>query len=292
MRIIQHSPLHSVQDLGRHGWGHLGISSAGAADMLAHCWANWLVDNSATAATLELIGGGFKALFTQPQSFALSGADCNAHLNDQAIYPWQSYQAQAGDQLRLSSPQSGQIAYLSVAGGFQTSLALGSRSYSRRDDLGQVIGASVPTLAKTTPTRSVPRRFIPSYRAELVLDLLVGYQFDQIQGRIEQPLTVTRHSDRMGIRLHAEHPFESPPMEYSESIALGGVQVPPDGQPIVLNRDRQSLGGYPKLGCLTRLSLSALAQCPPGSQVWMQKSDPTEAVRKLAQLREFFGNFA
>jgi len=291
MQITHKSPLHSLQDLGRFGYSHLGISSAGAADMLAHCWANWLVDNPATAATLECPGGGLRARFDQDQWFSLTGADCQAQLNDRPLLPWRSYQARTGDQLVLGSPRAGQIAYLAVHQGFQTPLVLGSRAWARRDQLGEIISESLPCHPSTGQPKAVAHRFIPSYQAPLTLQLIPSYQFEAIQGDLQQGFEVTRLSDRMGIRLKARVPFTSAPIEQSESIALGAVQIPPDGHPIVLNRDRQSLGGYPKLGCLTRLSLSMLAQQRPGRIVGMQPIELAQAQVKLTQLRQFFGDF-
>ncbi|MGB0957240.1 MAG: biotin-dependent carboxyltransferase family protein [Litorivicinus sp.] len=279
--VVRSSPLHSLQDHGRFGFARFGIAQAGAADRYSLAWANYLLGNASGTAAIELTGGGFEAEFSCHQSFALTGAFADVQLDGAALLPWRSYQARAGSRLRIGSPRSGNHIYLAVAGGFAIASTLGSVSCSRRDGLGGTdgdgrglaAGELLPLTGAVSEAMAVPRSRIPDYRAPLELPLRLGYQAADFSPRdrarlLAEPYQLSAQFNRMGVRLRHGPALEPPGMEFSEPIALGAVQVPPDGQPIVLLNDRQTLGGYPKIGCVLEPALCALSQRRQGA--WVQ----------------------
>lgn len=277
LRIERTSPLHSLQDYGRVGYSRFGLCQAGALDRFSMDWANRLLGNSAGQAVLELSGGGFVAVFSARQSFAVTGAYAPMTLNERSLLPWRSYTAEAGERLLIRGPSAGNHVYLSVAGGFVAPATLGSVATSLRDGLGGVHGDGRALMAgdvlvlaaQVVPDQAVPRSGLPNYRLPLSLRVHPSYQADEVDwsGVLSAPYRVSKNTSRMGVRLAEGPVIRAPAMEFSEPIALGAVQVPPDGQPIVLMNDRQSLGGYPKIGCVWVDDLYQLAQRRPGDWV-------------------------
>ena len=181
---------------------------------------------------------------------------------------------------------------------------LGSVSACQRDSLGGLYGQgeslsiddALPYHAREhRPLNLIPRRYLDSYNQPLVCDVIlrVTNQFasDAMDLFLNQGYKVTREQSRMGYRLDADLSIVSERPRYSIPIPLGGVQVPPSGQPIVLMRDHQSLGGYPILGTLTRKSLGQLAQRRAGQMVSFRAVSREIAVQEFLQYRQFFGDF-
>lgn len=302
LRILHASPLHSLQDLGRFGGQSLGVTTAGPLDVQAFSWAQRILGNSPDEAALELIRGGFIAEFMAPVSFALTGAECAATLSGKPCPNWMTHHANRGDRLVLQSPRQGQITYLSVAGGWDVAPRFGSVATSRRDHLGGLHGEGSPLVAgdicvfraPRQVSGGVPRRFIPNYQHPLTLRFMPGYQWDTFSPSAHTQLLTTTYQvgheiSRMGYRLQGTPLPEVPDAGLSEPIAFGSIQVPPDGQPIVLLRDRQSLGGYPKLGVVVREDIGALCQRRPGDPIVWELADRAEQTDRLVQHIDFFG---
>ncbi|HTN34726.1 MAG TPA: biotin-dependent carboxyltransferase family protein [Marinobacter sp.] len=283
-KILQAGPLASLQDAGRFGVRHLGITQGGAIDL--HAWAigNYLLGNPWGAAGLEVTFGGLKLKAESDLHVALTGADLGAAVNGHAVQVWTVFQMRTGDVLEFSRQRNGLRAYLAVMGGFEAEPVLGSLSGVAREKLGGHSGdgsqlAAGDTLqinreasGRVPKERQVPEAEKTDYGQPAVLDLVLGAQSGEFSGRslfdiFNRGWTVDQRSDRMGIRLNGPLLKCAVSNMISEGLALGAVQVPPDGQPIVLMNDRQTIGGYPRVGTLTPLSCSRLAQCPPGQRV-------------------------
>jgi len=304
MSLLVHrtSPLHSIQDNGRFGYQSVGATPAGPLDMMAFAWANHALKNPINTPVIELIRGGFVAEFKADTSFILTGAECHAKLDGQPCPGWMTQQACRGQQLYIATPQTGQITYLAVAGGFLVPQSFGSAATSTRDQMGGLHGHGLTLQAgdeiayQTRPLvhGGVPRQFIPDYAVPLQLRLIPSYQHDEFGANaiahfFSQLYRLSNNCSRMGYRLEGAPLPNIPPTHLSEPIALGAVQVPPDGLPIVLMRDRQSLGGYPKLGVVMREDLGALAQRRSGDMaVWIPISR-AEAQKRLIAIQHFFG---
>ncbi len=280
LMIEASTPLCLLQDAGRFGVRHLGVTQGGAADWCSMSWANWLLSNKVDAAVVEITLGGFAVVAEEDCLLALAGADLGAQIDGQPLAPWRSFRLTKGQTLRFTQPLLGARAYLAAPGGFTAPKVLGSSATVVREELGGLDGMGLP-LAKgevlgysgeALAVREMPSALRPDFKMHAPLDLVLGAQIGQFSGQslfdvFNSTWTIDSRADRMGIRLlGAALQYQGAPM-ISEGIPLGAVQVPPDGQPIVLLNDRQTIGGYPRLGALTPLALARLAQCLPGAKV-------------------------
>jgi len=293
LMIEASTALCQLQDAGRFGVRHLGVTQGGALDWVAMNWANWLLGNPLGAPVIEVALGGFSVVAEQNCVLALAGADLDARVDDQPLLPWRSFALAKGQRLTLKQPKQGVRAYLAAPGGFQGEAVLGSCATVVREELGGIDGRAVAfgkgqrlAFAGTLPAlREVPEALRPRYLQKPVLDLVMGAQIGDFSGMslfeaFNSDWTLDSRADRMGIRLLGPQlVYQGRPM-ISEGIPLGAVQVPPDGQPIVLLNDRQTIGGYPRLGALTPLALAQLAQCMPGAALRFRAVVQEEAWRE------------
>ncbi|MBP5956947.1 biotin-dependent carboxyltransferase [Pseudomonas anatoliensis] len=280
LTIESSTPLCLLQDAGRFGVRHLGVTQGGAADWCSMGWANWLLGNGLDVPVIEITLGGFAMVAEEDCLLALAGADLGALIDGQPLAPWRSFKLSKGQTLQFTQPLLGARAYLAAPGGFDAPKVLGSSATVVREELGGLDGMGLPlakgsTLSyhgKAAQLREITHQQQPDLRSNEPLDLVLGAQIGQFSGQslfdvFNSAWTLDSRADRMGIRLLGKAlQYQGLPM-ISEGIPLGAVQVPPDGQPIVLLNDRQTIGGYPRLGALTPLALARLAQRLPGAQV-------------------------
>ncbi|WP_223415195.1 MULTISPECIES: biotin-dependent carboxyltransferase family protein [unclassified Pseudomonas] len=302
LSIEASTPLCLLQDAGRFGVRHLGVTQGGGLDWRSMSWANWLLGNALDAAVIEITLGGFTVVAEGDCLLALAGADLGAQLDGQALAPWRSFKLRKGQRLQFTQPLLGARAYLAAPGGFDAPKVLGSSATVVREELGGLDGmgralakgASLSYSAEAPLLmRELPREQIPDFKSDLPLDVVLGAQIGEFSGQslfdaFNSAWTLDSRADRMGIRLLGTAlQYQGKPM-ISEGIPLGAVQVPPDGQPIVLLNDRQTIGGYPRLGALTPLALARLAQCLPGATVRLRPVVQDVAHREQVEyLRRF-----
>ena len=297
------TPLCLLQDAGRFGVRHLGVTQGGAADWVSMSWANKLLGNSLDAAVIEVTLGGLTLLAEQDCCLALAGADLGAMLDSRPLAPWRSFFMRKGERLCFTQPILGARAYLAAPGGFDAPPVLGSCATVVREELGGLDGMG-KALAKGDQLsyagsafvlHALPDHLIPDLNLNSPLDVVLGAQIGQFSGlslfdAFNSEWTLDSRADRMGIRLLGpELVYLGAPL-ISEGIPLGAIQVPPDGQPIVLLNDRQTIGGYPRLGALTPLSLARLAQRLPGVPVRLKPIVQTTAHQQhVAYVQRFQG---
>lgn len=301
LMVHKSGPLTLVQDWGRAGVAHLGISEGGPMDEHAFCWANHLLDNAMNASMLEITLGNAEIAVDTPMTVAVTGADLGQTLNGAPVAGWQRIHLQPGDRLKFHKPVNGLRAYLAVPGGFALPAPFGSQSCVARHQMGGVDGRAcrhgdllTVNAARRLPWRAVSSRFVPDYHSTAPLGVILGYQASLFSGAqlarfFGESYRLSPRSDRMGMRL--EGGVIEPPSDgiISEAIALGAIQVPPDGQPIILGKDRQTLGGYAKLGVLARRDFSRLSQLMPGQAVRFNELSLAEAGRRWQRFARFFG---
>jgi len=296
IRIVDPGPLTTIQDLGRHGHLRSGIPASGAMDRFAFVLANRLVGNADNAAALECTLLGMRFEVERACALAVTGADMPLTINGSAAASWRTIALQPGDKVRLGAARTGVRAYVAFAGGIDVPLALGSRSTYVRGRLGGLQGralrkddrlrlrdASVPVLRRTVA------HAVPTYQDETIIRVALGPQADRftsdgIATFLAQPYKLLPQSDRMGAR------FSGPRIAHthghdivSDGIAAGSVQVPGDGQPIVLLADRQSTGGYTKIATVCSFELARIAQLRPGQSARFQEVSIEEAHRLLRE---------
>ncbi|MET1079244.1 MAG: biotin-dependent carboxyltransferase family protein [Pseudomonas sp.] len=301
LRVIAAGPLSLVQDAGRFGWQHLGVSPSGPLDRQAAAWANRLLDNPWGTPLLEIALGGLELESQVDTWVAVCGAELPIALDGQARPCGSSFAWRAGQRLRLGYARRGQRAYLAVAGGFAMTPVLGSVATQCREGLGGLRGDGarlqagdlLPCAAAERPRATrVPPAFVRPYGDRAALRVMLGgdapsFDADQLAQLFAQSWTLSPQSDRMGARLQGQA-LQAPVRQWSQGLVTGSIQVPPDGQPIILLADRQSMGGYPVLGWVHPLDLDRLAQLPAHGQLTFS---PVEVQQVQAELRTFYRFF-
>jgi biotin-dependent carboxylase-like uncharacterized protein len=291
-------PLTTVQDLGRPGHLRVGIPASGPMDREAFLLANRLIGNADNAAGLECTLIGPRLAFTDERLIAITGADMAPLLNGAPAPTWEGLRVRAGDVLRLGAARSGVRAYVAVAGGIETPPVLGSRATYVRGRLGGVEGRALRKgdrlpLGPTTAARPrrVPPERVPPHGDEPEVAVVLGPQDDRFTARgisalFEAPYEMLPQNDRMGARLRG--PFIEHTRGHdiiSDGVALGGIQVVGDGQPIVLLADRQSTGGYTKIGTVCSFDIGRIAQTRPGGRIRFRRVTVAEAHAMLRESR-------
>jgi len=279
IEVLKAGALTTIQDLGRTGYLGAGVPGGGAMDRLAARVANLLVGNPEGAAVLETTMAGPALLFHAETLVAVCGASFTG------VPSWRPFVVKAGETLSLAELDSGCRGYVAVAGGFVVPSVMGSASTYLRARLGGVEGRAlhkgdalqVGVTAKPQPAQvehwHLSSSILPAYSAQPVVRVTRGAQWDWFsedgQYRLcEARFSVLPQSDRMGLRLNgAALTLKEGREMASEAVTFGSVQVPPDGQPIALMADRQTIGGYPKIADVISVDLPLLAQLRPGDQI-------------------------
>ena len=289
----------TVQDLGREGFGPMGVSASGAADPISLRLGNRLVGNAEGGAGLEmtLLGGAF--LFPEGAIVALVGSDFGASLDGVPVGPWTSVEAIPGQTLRLGPTRSGARCYLCVQGGVAVKPFLGSASTHFLSGLGGLdgrplrkgdilnIGSDPPSFRKRTIASQALRHLSP----RKVLRVTPGPQSDWFPESSQHlfcasAYRVAEESNRMGLRL--EGPPIPPPSGremISEGVALGAIQIPHGGQPIILFVEQQTTGGYPKIANVISADLPSVGQLRPRDEVRFERVT-WEKARSLLEEQE------
>jgi biotin-dependent carboxylase-like uncharacterized protein len=277
-KVISKGIFTTLQDRGREGYKHLGVTQSGAMDEYAYLWSQKLLDNKNSNALEVMVGLKLKA--TLSTEIAVTGADLDFRINGVKKPIWQSYNIKVGDILSFEKRVSGQRAYLAVKDGFSIKKRYGSYSTTLKEGIGSRIkkGDFIPFKTHLLSyIKRVQREYIPNYNDHLTLRVLLGYQDDyfsqeQKERFFSSEYEITLQSDRMGYRLKGEPIIPSIDGIISEAIAFGSVQIPKDGQPIILLKERQTIGGYPKIGTVLPIDCFRLAQMAIGSKVMFKES--------------------
>ncbi len=296
MRVLKTSLLSSVQDMGRSGYAHIGLCQSGAMDEFSFHYANLLLGNAFGTNTLEIYLGGIELEILTDTNIVLTGADADVRLNGSLMPLWKSFYVKSGDKLSLGFAKKGNIIYLGVKGGFESKKLFDSFSYSQKEGLGSAlkVGDKLEVFASVyKEKRKLKDEFLPKFDDELSLRLSPSYQFDEfskedVKTLLSSTYTVSPQSNRMGFRLSGTPLKDVKKGIISEGICFGAVQVPSDGEPIVLLKERQTIGGYPKVGTVLPLDCFSLAQAKVGTRVRFEMLGFQQAS---SLMREFYKDF-
>lgn len=287
LTIVAPGGFTTIQDKGRFGFQQMGVPTSGALDSFAFEMANLLVGNDATCSVLEITVMGPKLEIKKEMDIALAGAKMGMTLNDKPVEQWKSIRVKPGDYLTISQVQQGCRAYLAVNGGIKVPRVMGSFSTYVGGKIGGFKGRPLQqedTLEThdaplLTSPRTLSNEFIPKYPTHALIRVILGPQ-DHYFDMIKTPLwgsdyMVTTKADRMGYRLMGNPlPIKEnmPKSIVSEPAMPGSIQIPPDGQPIILLVE-QTVGGYAKIATVISTDLSKVAQTTPGDTLEFEKID-------------------
>lgn len=302
-------PCALLQDLGRIGQQTEGFSPGGAVDEHAFLWANKLLGNAPQSACLEITLGPCIIEFNAPTRCCITGAADTLFLNGKPIPSWQSFNVPEKSELKINLPQNGMRSYLAIVGGFHNDSSFESASMVMREKTGPFHGMPLKentALAISTSPASninasrserIPRKFIPTYRNTVtckIAEVCNPNEPAQSHARFEQLLkeTFTLHwdSNRMAVKFsEAIQGQEKSAPRFSQGTCFGAIQLPPDGRPIILLKDRQTIGGYPHIATLDARDAFLLSQCRPGSKIRFIADNFMDQHRRLSEFYSFFG---
>lgn len=316
LKIIRGGVLSTIQDAGRIGVQALGVTPGGAVDDLALRVGNWIVGNPATAPAIEMTLQGMDVVFTQDTLISLTGAPLCARDTSTPIPMWRPLWVRQGQVLSLGNMQHGARSYLCLQGGIITSPLLGGAGADLRNGFGGVFGRALQTddrLTLATQERRYPLLFSMlrqsssgmtaapwqvsvwrewSATSQRPLSLLSAGQQEELNdidrcALYQAPFRVLPASDRQALRLHGPTLHVSRQRQRSAGACFGLVQLPADGNPIVLLADHQTTGGYPVIGVVASIARSRLAQARPGDILHFEPVMLEQAHSALAQREHY-----
>ena len=299
IEVLAPGLLTSVQDLGREGFGPMGVSASGAADAVSLRIGNRLVGNAEGAAGLEmtLLGGTF--LFPEGAVLALAGSEFGATLDDTPVELWTAFEARPGQTLRLGPTRTGARCTLCVRGGIAVKDFLGSASTHVLSGLGGHEGRAlrkgdalkIGSARTSFRKRTLAARALESLAPRKVLRVTAGPQSDWFPEAAQKifyggAYRVAEESNRMGLRLEGEAiPVPSGGQMISEGVSLGAIQIAAGGLPIILFVEQQTTGGYPKIANVISADLHSLGQLRPRDEIRFERVE-METARALLMEQE------
>lgn len=294
--VLKPGMLTTIQDRGRWGWQSRGVPVAGPMDPCGHRVSNALVGNDPDAATLEITLLGPELAFEDERLAAIAGAEFDVVVDDRPA-PWNAaFLVPSGAHVRFRGRKQGVRAYLSVAGGIDVPLTLGSRSTHVISGMGGLDGRALKagdrialgdrsTARGAAPALDAP--VVPLPKGEAVIRVLPGpqreyFSRDALDVLQSAPYVIAQNSDRMGFRLTGPRLVHARGADIiSDATPLGVLQVPASGQPILLMADRQTAGGYPKLATVITADVAVAGQLGPGDTIRFSVCSSRDAMAAL-----------
>lgn len=305
VEVLHAGMFTTVQDLGRSHYQQYGVPVGGAMDQSALRMINMLVGNEENEAGLEITIMGPKLLIKKPTLLAIGGADMEPLLNGERIPLWRPILAEEGSMLCFGKVKSDCRAYVTFAGGIHIDRTMGSKSTYIRATIGGIegrmlkkgdyfqIGAQpemancfIQDLQKDERIKTkwaISNSVLPKYKKHPKLRVIADFEYNQFteesrKAFFTKEYKVSNHADRMGYRVEGEVLNRIEEKEIlSSPVTFGTIQVPNGGQPIILMADRQTTGGYPRIGNIISVDLPLLAQLKPGDYVSFEKITLEEA---------------
>lgn len=292
--------LTTVQDRGRIGYQKYGITQAGVMDVESYCYANALVGNAPDEAVFEINYMGPELLFEMETMIAVTGADCLLTINGLPVAMNESHLVPAGGSLRFVQMRKGVRAYLAFGGQIDVPEVNGSKSTYFKGHIGGFEGRQLKpkdtfSLCALRPfkKRVLAAEFKPTLSQDVTLRVVMGPQDDYFTEAGKQTFlgkeayVVTKYADRMGYRLDgAEIAFKEGADIISDGTAMGAIQVPKDGKPIILMADRQTTGGYTKIATVISADLPLVAQLAGNAKIHFEAVTIEQAQEACKIFRE------
>ena len=299
IKVLKAGLCVTIQDIGRIGYQQFGIPVSGVMDEYAFTVANYILGNDKNNAVFEIPFMGPSLQFDFDVSIAITGATIQAKINDRDVSMWQSINVKKGDILEIGSAKGGFRSYLAIAGEIDVPVVMGSKSTLLKSKLGGFEGRqlkmgdiinfkNVKVLSKKN---TLDKKYIPTYSHNQNIRIVLGpqdnyFEENSIKTMLENKYQVTKDADRMGMRLAGEVIKHKDKADIiSDAAVFGSIQVPGNGQPIILLADRQTTGGYTKIATVIKADLPKLAQMLPNDTIEFSLVNIEEAQKEY---REFY----
>ncbi len=288
----------TVQDLGRLSFRHLGVPRSGGLDRLSQVQANYIVGNVGDAPTVEILGGYFKVRALTDVVLSVTGADCDLQVGRSRVETYSAILLREGELLAVGKSSKGFINYLAVAGTLSAQSAMGSCSTYVRGSFGGYQGRALKPGDVLGAARLPDRVFMRSVPTADRIDLSGQKPLKAVRGARLEPhslgdafyeasYSVSESSDRTGFRLKASERLpHSPSQVLTYPTYPGYVQSPPDGNPIALQQDCPTTGGYPLVASVLSSDLGRLSQLRPGDKLTFEEVDDKSALKDAATFTE------
>ncbi len=299
IRIIEPGPLSTIQDKGRIGYQKYGMPMSGAMDLFSYRVANKLVGNWEGAAAIEFTLGGPAIEFMAEGKIAITGAEIAPFIDDRPVPLWHTLVVNKGSVLTFQKMKAGLRGYIAFAGDVIVPAVLNSRSTYLKGQIGGCNGRKlmrgdlleIGNYHEKNPNQGyrLPNALLPSYGTTEEIRVVLGPQEqlftkEGLRTFLTSPYQITNHSDRMGYRLKGPVVTHVDKADIiSDGIPLGAIQVPGDGQPIIMMADRQTVGGYAKIATVISTDICTLAQMPPGSMISFKSVSLDEAYAAIEE---------
>ncbi len=297
LEIINPSFFTTIQDNGRVGYCDIGVTNSGVMDSFAYNTLNMLLNNPKNSNAIEISFSNFEVKFLENTQMGVCGSDALVYLNEKQISLWQTHNVKKGDILKVGKFLSGAKLYFTVKDGFEIHKEFGSNSTTIKEKLGGLNGNFLKKgdilkykYINAHHNSKLKKSFIPKYSDTLELRVMLTYQdnsFDksEIDKFFNCEYTITNDFNRMACKLRGKEIKSNINGIISEGIVLGSIQIPSDGQPIILLNDRQTIGGYPKIGVVLDIDCYKLSQAKPNTKIRFKEISISEATIKS---KEFY----
>ena len=299
LKLLNNPFFVTIQDRGRFSYSHIGVTNSGVMDEYAYFIANKLLKNPLDTNVLEIGCSNVILKVNKNTTLAITGASCEFFINDEPKKLWQNYEVKKNDIIKIGKILSGNWLYLAILDGFLIKKEFGSNSTTLKEGLGGIDGnrlkkGDILALKKSREINKkfLKKEFIPKYEENLTLRVLLSYQHEnfpkeEIKKFFSSTYMVTKDFNRMGCKLQGKPINCNINGIISEGISFGAIQIPKDGQPIILLKERQTLGGYPKIGTVLNVDCFKLSQAKVNTKIKFQEISYKEALEKT---REFYSS--
>lgn len=298
--LINNPILATLQDKGRFGYSHNGVSNSGVMDEFAYFCANKMLGNAIDTNIIEISFSNVIFKANTNTQIAITGALCEFFINDISKPCWQTYNIKVGDIIKIGKILEGNIVYLGVYDGFAIKKEFGSNSTSIKENLGGIDGNKLKKgdilpfkNHKVFHTIRLKKEFIPRYDSVLTLRVVLGYQEEYFSKEqkdkfFSNTFFLTNEFNKMAAKLSGEPILCDLDGIISEGISFGAIQIPQDGQIIILLKDRQTIGGYPKIGSVLSIDCFKLSQARVNTKIRFKEFSLKEASKKV---KDFYLSF-
>ncbi|ACB84729.1 biotin-dependent carboxyltransferase family protein [Natranaerobius thermophilus] len=309
IKITDPGPFTTIQDLGRFGFQRYGMAPSGAMDEVSFQLGNYLLGNEPNAAAIEFTLKGPELEIKKETLVAVTGGRCQVKVNGELSPMYAPLHLCPGDQISFSGIQEGLRGYLCVLGGVDVPLVMQSRSTYLKGQIGGIEGRQVKKgdtldacsyssldFSHIDQRSPLPTKYWPTFISPYEIDVILGPQVDYFSEQgvntfLSQEYQISDAADRMGYRLNGpEIEHQGAADIISDGIPLGGIQVPGHGQPIIMMKDRQTTGGYPKIATVASYEIYKLGQAKPGDRIKFNKISLEEARQKKHKHDLWFDN--
>lgn len=311
IEILSNGIFNHIQDTGRKGYLKFGVTPGGTMDLPALEIGNLLVGNESTMAGIEISMYPFKVKFHKETFFACTGAVTSMNLGGAVCPSWTGFRACAGDILTIHPPTKGLRSVLSVQGGIDVPLLLGSRSTEFKSGFGGLDGRGLQKADQLalgisdSPSKTCSMGAAPSSRIQFYEELasgtvrvraLAGAEYEHFTQEAQTHFTQSKYlltpdCNRQGYRLKGpELKLKQHTEMLSHGVVPGTIQVPPSGQPMLQMVEANTLGGYPKIATIIESDIWRLAQLTPGNRIRFELIDFDQAVAAIRESRNEVAN--